>query len=164
MRIEITRAEPAFGGISFADVGTYEKVAGRAHGALDPADPLNAGIINLDRAPTNEAGLVEYACDFYLLRPTCLRQGNGTMLYDALNRGNKVALHSFNDSPRDSDNPLAMAVNDPSSASDAGNGFLMRQGFTLLWSGWQGNGVIGEDALMSAQLPFATDGGGTHRR
>lgn len=158
LRIEIDQVGPAFGGISFADVGPYERLVGRASGALDPADPLNAGIVNLDRARRNRSGLVEYECDIDLLKPVDLSRGNGAMLYDVLNRGNKVALHSFNDAPRDSENPLAMTVNDPSSPADAGNGFLMRQGFTVLWSGWQGAGVMGGDGLMSARLPVATDG------
>jgi len=155
MKIEVTAIEPAFAGLPFAEVGPYEKVIGRARGALDPADPRNSGIVNLDKAPGDAAGLVAYDCDFYLLRPVDPARGNGALFYDVLNRGNKVALHGFNDAPRDSSNPAAMSVNDPSSAADAGNGFLMRQGFSILWSGWQGAGVMGGDGLMSARLPAA---------
>lgn len=159
MKFEITLVEPAFGGSSFGEVGAYEKVTGIMRGALDPADPRNAGIVNLEHAPTNASGLVEYECDFTLLRPADLSRGNGAMLYDVVNRGNKVALHSLNDSPRDAENPAAMAVNAPSSAGDAGNGFLMRHGFSILWSGWQGAGVMGGDNLMAARLPIAKNKG-----
>jgi len=71
---------------------------------------------------------VEYSADFYILRPVDLAKGNGALLYDVNNRGNKMALFQFNSAPP--------GRNDPSSAEDAGNGFLMREGFTVVWSGW----------------------------
>lgn len=167
MRIEITGVEPAFGGRAFGDVGAYQKITGRARGALDPADPRNSVIVNLDRAPADAAGLAGYECDFVLLRPADPGRGNGALFYDAVNRGNKVALHAFNDAPRPTDNPLVMSANDPSSPEDAGNGFLMRQGFTILWSGWQGQSVPSGGNTLAARLPVATDGGepivGTNR-
>lgn len=155
MRIRLDRIEMAFGGASFGDSGPYEKLIGRAFERLDPAHPLNAGIVDLNRAPVDADGLVPYECDIFLLKPRDLRRGNGALLYDVVNRGNKVALHSFNDAPRDSNNPLAMSVNDPTTPSDAGNGFLMRQGFSILWSGWQGVGVPEGDEVMTARLPVA---------
>ena len=66
-----------------------------------------------------------------------------------LNRGNKLALNNLNDAPR---------VNDPGGAGDAGNGFLMRQGYSLLWSGWQGDVAEG-DHRIRAGLPVATSDG-----
>ena len=149
MKIEITRIDSAFDGFSFGNIGAYEKVVGRAFAEVDPTHPLNAGIINIDKAPTNAAGRVEYRVDFYLLKPADLRNGNRRIFYDVVNRGNKLALNNLNDAPR---------VNDPATAADAGNGFLMRQGYSLLWSGWQGD--IGEgDDLLRAQLPIATERG-----
>lgn len=159
IRVEITRAEPAFGGLSFEETGPYLKIVGRAFGKVDPTHPLNSGIVDIARAPTDAAGLVAYECAFCLLMPEDLRRGNGALLYDVVNRGNKVALHCFNDAPRDRESALAMSVNDPSLPVDAGNGFLMRKGFTILWSGWQGGGVTGASDLLHAQLPVATDEG-----
>ncbi|MBO9601190.1 MAG: hypothetical protein J7496_01645 [Novosphingobium sp.] len=155
MRIEIERVEPAFGGFGFPGSGPYEKLVGRAFGALDPADPRNAVIADIDHAARDSAGLVAYDCDVCLLRPSDPARANGALFYDVLNRGNKVALHAFNDAPRDTVNPAAMSVNDPSTVADAGNGFLMRQGFSILWSGWQGAGTMGGDGLMAARLPVA---------
>lgn len=160
MRIEVTHVEPAFDGRSFGDVGSYEKVVGRVWGALHPAHPLNRVIVNLDKAPTNSNGLVEYACDFFLLKPSDMRRGNGRIFYDVLNRGNKLALHTFNDALRDVGGAMRIACNNPSSVADAGNGFLMREGYTILWSGWQGDTLIGGEGLMSASLPIATDQAG----
>lgn len=159
MRIQFDRVERVFGGTSFGDVGPYEKRVGRARGRLDPANPLNASVVNLAAAPVDGEGLVPYECDVCLLAPADLRRGNGALLYDVVNRGNKVALHCFNDAPRDQDNPLAMSVNDPTTASDAGNGFLMRQGFSILWSGWQGVGVPDGAEFMRARLTVPSENG-----
>jgi hypothetical protein len=149
MKIEITSLEPAFEGVEFGGAGPYEKVAGRVRGAVDPSHRLNAGIVNLERAPRNAAGMVEYCVDFFLLKPTDPRHHNGRILYDVLNRGNKLALTAFNDAPA---SPHLAA------APDAGNGFLMRQGYAVLWTGWQGDVVPGEGRML-ASLPIATDNG-----
>jgi alpha/beta hydrolase family protein len=126
-RIEVTRHEPFAGGQAFRNTGSYEKLVGRFYGELDPAAVLNNGIVDLDKAPRNAKGMVGYSSDFYILKPVDLSKGNGALLYDVNNRGNKVALFQFNSAP---------TGNDPSTAADAGNGFLMRYGFTVVWSGW----------------------------
>jgi hypothetical protein len=146
MKLEIDRIEEAFGGVSFGAVGPYEKIAGRAFADADPAHPLNAGIVNLGNASHNAAGRVEYWFDFYLLKPVDLRRGNRRIFYDVNNRGNKLALNNLNDAPR---------INEPIGAGDAGNGFLMRQGYSILWSGWQGDVAEGDNRLR-AVLPVAT--------
>jgi len=66
-------------------VGAYERVAGVARGELDPADPHNAGIVNLDKAPRNARGQVEYETDFYLLRPVEAARGNRKIIYEVNN-------------------------------------------------------------------------------
>ena len=144
-RIEITRSEPFAAGQAFGEVGAYEKIVGRFYGELDPAQPLNSGIVDLDKAPRNAAGQVEYASDFYILKPADMAKGNGALLYDVNNRGNKRALIQFNSAP---------AANDPSTPADAGNGFLMRQGFTVVFSGWI-PGLPPEHGLLHLQVPVA---------
>jgi hypothetical protein len=146
MEIQIDRIQPVFDGVEFGSAGSYEKVTGRIRGAADPAHRLNGGIVNLDRAPRNGAGLVEYCVDFCLLKPADLRRYNGRIFYDVLNRGNKLALSALNDAP---------ASNDPHTAADAGNGFLMRRGYAILWSAWQGDVAAGEGRML-ASLPIAT--------
>jgi hypothetical protein len=126
-RIEITRVEsPTFGGASFGTVGPYDKLVGRAFGEVDPRDAQNAVIQDLDLAPRNAHGMVEYSMDIYILTPHDPARGNGTIFYDAVNRGNKVVLGLFNSG--------AMGGNEP---TGAGDGFLQNQGFTIVWSGWQ---------------------------
>ncbi len=149
MKIEITGIELAFDGVEFGLVGSYEKIAGRMRGAVDPSHRLNAGIVNLDKAPRNAARQVEYEVDFCLLKPADPRRGNGRLFYDVLNRGMKLALSGLNDAP---------ASNDPKSAADAGNGFLMRQGYAVLWSAWQGDVAAGEGRML-ARLPIGGEPG-----
>jgi Alpha/beta hydrolase domain len=126
-RLEITRREPFAAGQAFGSAGAYEKVVGRFLGELDPAHPLNAGIVDLDKAPRNARGRVEYSADFYILKPADLAKGNGALFHDVDNRGDKRLLVQFNS---------AQSSNDPTTPEHAGNGLLMRHGFTVTWSGW----------------------------
>jgi len=126
-RIEITAQVPFAGGKPFGAAGPYLRVSGRFHGELDPTHPANRSIADIRLAPRNARGKVEYAADFEILRPADPFKGNGTLFYDVNNRGNKVILRQLNDAP-------------PGNALDApdaaGDGFLMRHGFTVAWSGW----------------------------
>lgn len=130
VRLRIDRREPLAGGMAFGDVGPYERLAGRILFAIDPHDPANRMIVDLDHAPRNAAGLVEYSTDVYILKPVDLGRGNRRLLYDVNNRGNIRAIQFFND---------ARHSNTPSTVEHAGNGFLMRRGYTVVASGWQGD-------------------------
>ncbi|MDQ3011187.1 MAG: alpha/beta hydrolase domain-containing protein [Acidobacteriota bacterium] len=128
-RIEIIRVEsPTFAGTSFGAVGQYEKLVGRAFGEVDPADPRNSGIVDLSLTPRNSRGMVEYSTDVYILRPIDRSKGNHRLFFEINNRGNNLSFSFFNDA--------ASGGNDPTTAAHAGNGFLMRQGYTIVWSGW----------------------------
>jgi hypothetical protein len=127
-RIVITRVEsPTFEGMSFGAAGQYEKLRLRAFGEVDPADPRNHVIADIDLAPRNTRGMVEYDMDVVILKPVTLANGNRRLLYYMNNRGNLDSpffpsvgvLSVFND---------GSGGNDPTSATHAGNGFLMRQG------------------------------------
>jgi alpha/beta hydrolase family protein len=146
-RIEVTRQEPLAGGENFGAVGAYEKLVGRFYGELDPA--RDTGIVDLDKAPRNAKGMVEYTSDFYILKPVDLARSNGALLYDVNNRGNKLALFQFNSAPR---------ANDPTTAADAGNGFLMRQGFAVVWSGWLPD-LPDANNNLRLSVPIAREGG-----
>jgi len=150
-RIEVTRREPFAGAQAFGSAGPYEKIVGRFIGELDPAHPLNSGIIDLGRAPRNGRGAVEYAADFYILKPVDLAKGNGALFYDVNNRGNKVILEQLNSGPRE---------NDPTTPDHAGNGFLMRHGFTVVWSGWI-PGLPETKSNLRLDVPSATGIEGT---
>jgi hypothetical protein len=145
-RIEIVKREPFAAGQAFGSTGAYEKIVGRYYGALDPSHPLNATIVDLDKAPRNAHGQIEYTADFYILRPVDLAKGNGAIFYEASNRGSKAILARFNNATARS--------NDPSTAEHAGDGFLMRRGFTLVWNGWM-PGLPSDNDLLQITVPSA---------
>lgn len=145
IKLVIEKREPFADGMPFGDVGAYESIKGRVLFGIDPEDARNHVIVDLANAPRNPAGLVEYSTTFFLLKPEHMARGNGRLLYDVNNRGNKRALQFFNDAP---------AHPDPHDARDAGNGFLMRRGYTVLWSGWQGD-LLSVDGRMTMALPVA---------
>ena len=128
--IEIIKTEPAFGGQSFGDAGAYEHLTSRVTGELDPADPANSGIQDINLAPRNARGMVEYVTDVELLKPTDTARANRILFFEVNNRGNKLALGSFNEG-------LAGGVADRNALSSPGDGWLMRQGYTMVWFGWE---------------------------
>jgi hypothetical protein len=156
-RIEITGIEsPTFAGSSFGSVGQYEKLVGRAYGEVDPSDPKNSIIADIGLAPRNAAGMVEYSTDIFILRPVDRSMGNHRVLYDMNNRGGKFALLYLNDSP----GSFPVPPNDPTTKADAGNGFLMRQGYTLVWSGWDATVTTGNNRLTMT-VPIARNADGS---
>src|SRR5207249_3002542 len=128
-KIQITAKEsPTFGGYSWPGVGQYEKIVGKAFGELDPNDPKNAVIVDIQLAPRNRNGKVEYSFDFYILKPMDLSKGNHKMLYEPPNRGRKT-IAALN---------RGVGGNDPGSLTDAAllaNSFLMPQGYSISFSG-----------------------------
>ncbi len=152
-RLEVARVEPAFGGRSFGAVGTFERVVGRAYGEVDPRAPASAAIQDVGLAPTNARGMVEYATDVDIIRPADPARGNKVLLFNILNRGNKGALSLFN---ADVGGDLA-ALN---AATDPGDGWLQRQGYTLVWFGWQAD-VLPGDGRMALSVPVARNPDGS---
>src|SRR3989442_156966 len=147
--VEIEQRAVVLDGHTFGAAGAYEKLAGVVRFAVDRANPANHAITDLGLAPANARGHVEFWADFYLLRPADPARGNRRLLLDVPNRGRKVALGLFNSTPR---------VPDPSTPDDFGNGFLMRHGYTLAWSGWQ-HDVPRRDGLMALTVPAARANG-----
>jgi len=158
LRLMITRLSfndaptVAFGGKSFGKVGAYEKIQGRAFGELDPASPLNAVITDIALAPHNARGMVEYAVDFYILRPVDPARGNKVMIFDVTNRGNKMTYLPLSFPFRGPGRYLPN--NDPCGPDDAGTGLLMRQGNTIIWTGWDATAPPG-GGRMTLTVPIA---------
>lgn len=152
-RLEITRVEsPAFGGTSFDRVGHYERLSGRAYGEVDPKHALNAVIQDIELAPRNARGLVEYSTDIDILKPTDLARGNGVLFFNVVNRGNKGGLRSYNARTGD------LAANNR--LAGPGDGFMMREGYTIVWFGWQADVLPGNNRL-TMQVPIARNSDGT---
>ena len=155
-KIQITAKEsPTFGGYSWPGVGQYEKIVGKAFGEIDPKDPKNAVIVDLQLAPRNAKGLVEYSFDFYILKPMDLAKGNHKMLYEPPNRGRKT-IAALN---------RGVGGNDPGSVKDAAllaNSFLMPQGYSISFSGWDFSaGADKADFNTTITLPVARNPDGS---
>ncbi len=143
--VEVTWSGTVLNGQPFGDAGAYEAMRGKIFFVVDPDDHANGEIADLDLAPKNADGDVEFSADFYLLWPLDPNKGNGTLLCEVVNRGNKLALQFFQNAQR---------AHDPQTAAQFGDGFLMKQGYSLLWVGWQFDVPDGEDRLR-AYLPVA---------
>ncbi len=70
----------------------YEELTGRAWGELDPGNPQNALITDIEKAPKNANGKVEYIASFRIRKPTDMRTASGVMWHDVPNRGGNVAF------------------------------------------------------------------------
>jgi len=120
LSVDIRERSPIEDGKGFGDAGPYEEIVGRITFGIDPADSKNQVILNLDRAPRNAQGLVEATADLRILTPVDQNRGNGVALVDIANRGRMSAL-GFN---RGGSGPY-------------GDGFLMNEGYTAVWVGWE---------------------------
>ena len=96
VRIEVKSRTPVLAGQPFGTVGPYERLSGTIHFAIDPRNSANLIIADIDKAPRNAAGKVEFTSDFYLLKPVDPARGNGTVLYEVSNRGGKGMVGFFN--------------------------------------------------------------------
>ena len=128
VRIDVSKREDVLGGRSYGEVGVYELLEGRAHFALDPANPKNDNIVDLKLAPRNAQGLVEFSADMSILRPKDATRANGVVVFDVVNRGRPTLLEYLNRGDR-----TAAAWSD----AFVGDDFLMKQGVTMVWLGWQ---------------------------
>src|SRR2546422_4300713 len=155
-RIQITTTEsPTFGGYSWPGVGQYEKVVGKAFGEVDPFDTKNAVIVDIQLAPRNAGGKVEYSFDFYILKPIDLSRGAHKVMYEPPNRGGKT-WGNFGRMP---------GGNDPGSVTDPtvlANAFLMPRGYTMVWSGWdKAAGASNAGFNTTITLPIAKNADGS---
>jgi hypothetical protein len=149
-RVEIQSRSLVAEGASFGLVGPYVRLAGRLHYSVDPESKFNSAIRDLEFAPKNARGQVSFSGDFVLLMPLNPSRSNGRLLYDVSNRGNIVALGSFND---------AQGRSGARTAADVGNGFLMEQGYAILWTGWNWD-VPPSGQTLTIDLPIATQENG----
>jgi hypothetical protein len=132
-----------------ADIGGsgYEKIVGTIHFAVNPRDPRNSVIVDLDKARTNAQGRVEFSADLFILRPSDTARSNGVALIEVSNRGRKGLLSGFS---RATSGGL-----DPSVDADLGDGFLTKAGYTLVWVGWQFD-VRRQGGLLKLDAPIAS--------
>src|SRR5580765_9120824 len=141
VRVEIASRTDINDGKPFGAAGAYEKIIGRVYFAVDPANLHNRQIVDLDKATRNANGEVEFSADLYLLKPKEMAKGNQSVLFEVSNRGGRGILSLVN-----------------GREGEFGDGFLMRQGYTIAWVGWEFDlSIHGERLRLSA--PVAHDPG-----
>ncbi|MEO7142258.1 MAG: hypothetical protein ABI165_02015, partial [Bryobacteraceae bacterium] len=123
----IDRSE-VLNGASPGSAGPYERIAAKATFAIDPKLPANRIITDIDYATRDPNGQVQFSADIYVLKPRNTAKGNGTALVEISNRGGKGMLGMFD---------FAQSSRDPRSSAEFGDRFLLAQGYTLIWVGWQ---------------------------
>jgi hypothetical protein len=140
VRFVVEQQRSFAGGVAWGTSGPYERLDGTAYMEVDPQDPLNAVIVNLDKAPRNARGMVEYSAPFFILKPVDMARGNHKIWYAINNRGNKSGLLSFPAAP------LSPSTNDP--LNYAGDGLQLRLGYAIVDAGWQGDVAPGDNRLF----------------
>jgi hypothetical protein len=145
-RVEISSRHDVLGGKTFGDAGAYERVVGRVYFSVPVANPHNQRIVDLGNAENLKNGEVEFSADFVAVRPKDVHKGNGSMLLEIPNRGHSRILSLVDGGDEDL-------------AKDSGDGWLLRNGFTVVSLGWQWD-ADGADALK-LYTPIAKEHGKT---
>jgi hypothetical protein len=146
VRVEVTSRSDVLNGRTFSDVGAYERLVGRAYFSIAVANQHNRPIVDLQNAVNLKNGEVEFSADFIVVRPKDPAKGNGSLLLEVPNRGRARII----------------AIVDGGSwdlASDAGDAWLLRNGYTIVSLGWQWD-ATGLDALR-LYAPIARENGET---
>ena len=141
-RIVVGQTTPLAGGASWGNTGPYERLTGTAFFEVDPRDPLNAVIVDLDKVSRNARGMVEFSTQFMIVKPVDMSRGNGKVFYRVNNRGNQALL-------------TAQTV-----AQVGANDVYLNMGYTIADAGWEGD-VIPASTKLVASLPIATNSDGT---
>jgi hypothetical protein len=142
VRFVVEDRQPFAGGADWGAAGPYERLVGTAYLEVDPRDPLNAVIVDLDKAPRNANGRVEFSTRFFILKPLAPARGNGKIYYTVNNRGN---------------DPLLTVK----TAADVGrNDFALRLGYIIVDAGWQGD-LAPVPSRLAPSLPIASQADGT---
>jgi Alpha/beta hydrolase domain len=146
VRVEVATRTDILGGKPFGDAGAYERITGRVYFSLPVANPHNLRIVDLDKAVNLKNGEVEFSSDFIAVRPKDAHKSNGSLLLEVPNRGRSRIIGLVDGGDWDV-------------ATDAGDAWLLRNGFTIVSLGWQWD-AAGADALRF-YAPVAKDNGKT---
>jgi hypothetical protein len=148
-RIEVTSREDVLNGKSFGAVGPYERIIGKAYFAVDPKNPRNQIVPNIEKVPKNAQGMVEFSADIYILVPKDQTKGNGVAFFEVTNRGRREQMIRF-------DRVVRGAPETPD--TEFGDGLLMNSGHTLAWVGWQFS-LARNGQLVGIDMPVALENG-----
>lgn len=145
MRVEVTSQTTVLNGRAFGNAGAYERLAGRVSFSVPVANPHNLRIVDLPNAVNLKNGLVDFSADFVAVRPMDVRRGNGSMILEVPNRGQAGII--------------GLVDSGDSNLTDAGDAWLLRNGFTVVTLGWQWD-TAGENSLR-LYAPIANENGRT---
>jgi hypothetical protein len=152
VKLEIAKREVVADGMPFGNAGPYEKLTGRAWFEVDPTLERNKTVVDIDRAPLNARGRVEFSADMVILKPVELALGAQTLFFEVNNRGRKISFGRMHDTASDAN------MNDPVAPRDFGNGFLMKRGYVIAWVGW-GADIAPGDNRLTVSFPVALENG-----
>ena len=152
VKLDIVKREVVADGMPFGEAGPYEKLTGRAWFEIDPTLERNKAVFDIDRAPLNAKGKVEFSADMVILKPVELALGSKTLFFEVNNRGRKISFGRMQDTASDAN------MNDPMAPRDFGNGFLMKRGYVVAWVGWGADIAAGDNRLTVA-FPIAQENG-----
>ncbi len=147
--VTVQSRQDVLGGRPFGTAGGYEKLVGVVEFALDPANGVNARIVDLAHAPRDASGRVTASANFMVLRPKAMPRERAVALLEVSNRGGKAVLPYF---------ARAAWSADPAAEAEFGDALPLRLGLTLIWVGWQFD-VPPRDGVLRLDVPVATDGG-----
>ena len=152
VRLEVAQREVVAGGEAFGAAGPYERLTGTAYFEVDTRDRRNAAVFDLDKAPRNARGQVEFSADMVILKPVDLAKAGNTLFFEVNNRGRKISFGRMQDTASDAN------MNAPLLRRDFGNGFLMKRGYVLAWVGW-GADIAPGDNRLTVNFPIALENG-----
>src|SRR3984893_13966105 len=147
--IQVVERADVLDGAATGPAGSYERVLAKVHFAVDPKLAPNRILADIDLAPRTADGKVEFTADLYILKPRDPAKSNGTALLEISNRGGKGLLNMFD---------LAQGSTDPRTHAEFGDNFLLEQGYTLVWIGWEFD-VPPSAKLLHLYAPIATNNG-----
>jgi hypothetical protein len=143
VKIVVEKTRPFAEGKTFGSTGAFERLDGTVYVEVDPRDPHNAVIVNLDKAPRNARGLVELSTPFFIVKPVDMKRGNGKLFYGINNRGNPIEFtHS------------TFPVLPQGSSPDLTDGLIFKLGYTYVDAGWAGD-IVTTATRLGATLPVA---------
>jgi hypothetical protein len=144
VRFVVEQRQLFAGGAEWGSSGAYERLRGTAYMEVDPRDPLNGIIVDLDKAPQNARGMVEFSTPFFILKPVDMERGNHKIFYTVNNRGN---------------NPGGLIAAETTAQVGSSDVYL-RMGYTIVDAGWEGD-VVPTATRLAANLPLATQPDGS---
>ncbi len=124
LRIEVSERSDVLDGKAFASAGPYERIVGKAYFAVDPNLPANKIITDIAKAPRNQDGLVDVLGRFRLsetARSEAWKPCRAVRGFEPRRQGHAGEEH---------EPPTRARIR-------FGDDFLLDQGYTLVWLGWE---------------------------